>query len=304
MLTQTFLNSSTLEKNSFIRKMETSVYYPLMSLSWLYKQCYKTLNLSCQVRVLAKAFKQAICQVTNPCRQNLLMMNYCTHYKLENLFHHSHSYSTLLQVGLHRQESLWSSPQGCTSERWVSLRLNMFKSFRHIWKFLPQVGWWILADTYSRAWGPRHQWCGHRTWCHRRGNASLPMEPTQGNRMQHWIKQVSFLRDEPKLLRINAIMRNKRNSNTSFQKALWLYIRIAGFLCLANNYTETQISFISIQWETSINIRVKIPSFWLKFSNGVKLYHLSLMSCFLPYPLWKGFKRKVHFQNTTWYKRT
>lgn len=91
MLTQTFLNSSTLEKNSFIRKMETSVYYPLMSLSWLYKQCYKTLNLSCQVRVLAKAFKQAICQVTNPCRQNLLMMNYCTHYELENLFHHSHT---------------------------------------------------------------------------------------------------------------------------------------------------------------------------------------------------------------------
>lgn len=67
--TWTFLSGDTLKEKGFIRAMETSVYYPPMSLSWLYKQHYKTLNSSCQVSVLEKVIKQAIFQVTNPCRQ-------------------------------------------------------------------------------------------------------------------------------------------------------------------------------------------------------------------------------------------
>lgn len=130
-----------------------------------------------------------------------------------------------------------------------------------------------------------------------RGNTGLPTQLTWGQRMHQWIKQVSFLKAKPKLLRINTVKRNKRNSNTSFPKASWLYIfALLGFVCLANNYIETQISFISIQWEVSINIWVKISSLWLKFSNGVKCITWALCHVFYLIPYKKPLREKYIFQ--------
>lgn len=111
------------------------------------------MNSSCQVRVLTKVFKQLICQVANPCIQicSRWITVLITSWRIYSP--DSQTRPCYIQVGLHRWESLWSSPQASSSERWLTHRLNIqytcSRALEHIWKSLPEVGWWIPADIYT-----------------------------------------------------------------------------------------------------------------------------------------------------------
>lgn len=96
------------------------------------------------------------------------------------------------------------------------------------------------------------------------------------NRMHHWIKQVSCLKEKSKLFWINIIKRQKRNPTTSFQKASWLYICTAGF----GFFQQITLKSDFFYFNPVRGIWAKIANLWLEFSNGVKYIIQAL--CFLP----------------------
>lgn len=167
--------------------------------------------------VLAKVDKK-YADFTNPFSQNLLMINHCQ------------IYSPIARQDLATGGASWMRKRVVFSFPQAEHTLSMFKRFRYIWKFSPGVGWGILADRSSRAcvmWPP--YMISPRRLCKSSCGAHL------GNRMHHWIKQGSCLKDKLKMFRINAVKRHKKIQLRPFRKLHDYTFALLGLVCSANN---------------------------------------------------------------------